>query len=191
MMRISIPCVRRFAVALLAAGVLLALLPGCAGYRHGSLMHPQIHSIAVGEFANDTEEAGLTVHLRQKLADSLMTDGSVTLKSEEKADAVLRGRILKYEMSSLAARRASDATKNSSSTSLRDTYQTTIYRTEVVVEFELIIPGMRTPVLERREVHGRAEYTPLADLEIARAEALRRAIQDAARQISAETTEAW
>ncbi len=191
MTRISIPRFRRFAVALLAAAGALALLPGCAGYRQGSLMHPQIHSVAVGEFKNDTEEAALTAQLRQKLADALMTDGSMTLKTEEKADAVIRGRIVRYEMSGLAARRASDADKNTNSASYRDTYQTTIYRTEVVVQYEMIIPGMRTPVLVQREVRGRAEYPPLSDLDVARAEALRRAIQDAARQIAAESTEAW
>ncbi len=188
-MQSIIHSLRKVPAALFAAGLLSAFMPGCAGYHHGSLMHPQIKSIAVGSFQNDTEEAGLTVQLRQKLADFLMNDGSVTVKSEENADAVLRGRIVRYEMSGLGARRVSDS--GSGGSNKRDAYQTTIYKTTVTVEYELVIPGMRTPVLDKREATGDAEYSLLSDLNVARDEALRRATQEAAKKIAAGVTEAW
>ena len=47
----------RVVAILAAAGTVL--LSGC-GYRAGSLMHPQIASMAVGSFENATPEPGLT-----------------------------------------------------------------------------------------------------------------------------------
>ena len=184
---------RRQLVLISAAALVFLLQAGCAGYRHGSLMHPQFKTIAVGTFKNDTEEASLTAHLRSKLADALMNDGSVTVKSMEDADAVIQGRIVGFKWDRLAAVHASDIAA-SNNDQKRDTYQTTIYKVEVIVEYELYIPGMRRRVLEKTKetiVIGRADYTKLPDLDVARMEALRRATTDAAQQITTGVTEAW
>ena len=178
---------------LAAAALGLLLSAGCAGYRHGSLMHPQFKTIAVGTFTNSTEEASLTAHLRSKLVDALMNDGSVTVKPMEDADAVIQGRIVKFKWDRLAAVRASDiaASNNNNNGQRRDTYQTTIYKVEVMVEYELYIPGMHRRVLDKMTVSGRADYSKLPDLDVARMEALRRAVTDAAQQITTGVTEAW
>lgn len=176
----------------IAAAAVLALLlqAGCTGYHRGSLMHPQFHSLAVGTFKNDTEEAALTVQLRSKLADFLMNDGSVKVLSQQDADAVVQGRIVKFKWDRRAASRVSDQAKHNDNQQ-RDNYQTTTYAVELTVEYELLIPGMHRRVLEKREVLGRAEFTKLSDLDIARTEALKRAAADAAQQIAAGVTEAW
>ena len=184
---------RRQLVLVSVAVLVFLLQAGCAGYRHGSLMHPQFNTIAVGTFKNDTEEASLTAHLRSKLAEALMNDGSVKVQSMENADAVIQGRILGFKWDRLAAVRASDIAV-SNNDQKRDTYQTTIYKVEVIVEYELYIPGMRRRVLEKTKetrVIGRADYTKLPDLDVARMEALRRATADAAQQITTGITEAW
>ncbi|MEI8079834.1 MAG: hypothetical protein WCH61_09445 [bacterium] len=45
---------RRQLVLGCATVLMLLLSAGCTGYRHGSLMHPQFKTIAVGTFKNDT-----------------------------------------------------------------------------------------------------------------------------------------
>ena len=169
-------------------GMLLLALTGCLQYHAGSVMHPKFQTVAVGTFSNDTNEPGLGQHLRQKLAESLMTDGSLTLSDTAKADAIVQGRIVGYAIDNVASSRITgDNLKNSG----RSNYQTSIYRTDVDVEFEVKMPGLRRPVLEKQIIRGSAQYSGLPDLNVARDEGIRRAIQDAAQKIAAAVTEGW
>ena len=175
---------------LLPAALLMMAAAGCTSYHCGSLMHPQFKTVAVGDFYNKTQEAGLTVCLRQGLAESFMTDGSLKLVAPETADAVLQGRILKYQMRSIGYRYINE---DDDASEYRNSYQSNLYQVEVTVEFELVIPDPKQPVLvlEKRTVRGIAEDGKLADQTVARDEALRRATKDAARQVVAAVTEAW
>lgn len=183
------PSILRFPAGVAAALMLaLGLGAGCQGYHQASLMHPQIHSIAIGEFRNETPDAGLTVHLRQKLADQFMTDGSIAIKGRERADVVVQGRITGMSSGGLAANRRAREARDQDN---RDAYQTTVYEATVAVEYEVVMPGLRRPVLDKREVKGKAEYASLPDFAVARDEAMRRAVQDAAQQIALAITEGW
>lgn len=174
----------------LIVGAALLLTAGCASYHCGSLMHPQFKTVAVGDFYNKTEEAGLTVCLRQGLAEAFMTDGSLKLASLADADAVVQGRILQYQTRSIGFKYIGD---NDPTSDYRNTYQSSLYQIEVIVEFEVIIPDPKRPVLvlDKRTVRGIAEFGKLPDQTIARDEALRRATRDAAQQVAAAVTEGW
>lgn len=178
----------RLLLAAAGLGILGLPLGGCAHYQMGSVMHPQFKTVGVGVFRNATDDAELSVCLRQNLADSLMTDGSLTLTDSERADAVVQGSITGYSVGSVAASKVNvpDAKKNN----LSD-YETTTYRAEVEVEFEVRMPGLRRPVLAKQRVRGSADFSPQQDLNVARREGLRRAAQDAAQKISAAVTEGW
>ena len=178
------------AVRALVAGAALLLTAGCASYHCGSLMHPQFKTVAVGDFYNKTEEAGLTVCLRQGLAEAFMTDGSLKLASLADADAVVQGRILQYQTRAIGFHYIG---KDDPTNDYRNTYQGSLYQIEVVVEFEVIIPDPKRPVLvlDKRTVRGIAEFGKLPDRTIARDEALRRATRDAAQQVAAAVTEGW
>ena len=189
-MNATLPASFQCLVRALVAGAGLILATGCASYHCGSLMHPQFKTVAVGEFYNKTEEAGLTVCLRQGLAEAFMTDGSLKLVSTASADAVVQGRILQYQTRAIGFKYIG---KDDPTSDYRNTYQGSLYQIEVIVEFEVIIPDPKRPVLvlDKRTVRGIAEFGKLPDRTIARDEALRRATRDAAQQVAAAVTEGW
>jgi len=166
----------------------LLLVSGCCCLKPGSLMHPQIRTVAIGEFMNDTDEAALTSVLRQKLTEAFTTDGALILTTPSKADVIVQGRILSYTPAALASSKVSDADREQAK---RDNYQTQIYQISVVIGFELKMPGRPCPIMDMREVRGTAPFNRLPDLTVARDEGLRRAIQDAAQQITVAVTEGW
>ena len=171
--------------------VLLAVLlcvSGCRSYRVGSLMHPEVKSVAVGRIENDTDTPQIGPRLRQQLAEELMRDGSLTVTAQDGADAVLHGRIgsVRYSRVAAARKRADDARDTD-----RDAYQTTIFRVEVTGEFETVLPGREAPLTTSRTVTGRAEFPELPDVRQSRQAALERALNDMAEQAVVDLTEAW
>jgi hypothetical protein len=176
-----------FAAVTLALAA-LGLGWGCQSYQRGPIGHPQITSLAVGDFRNDTDEAGLSTHLRQKLADAIMTDGSVRLKDKADAQVVLQGRIKQY---ALAARAGTQIPSKRDDDKNRDAYQTSIYQASVTVEFEVVAPARKRPVIAPSETVGTVLFDRLPDMNVSRDEALRRATQDAAQQVVAAVVEAW
>ena len=183
----KLPRVFRLFAAML---VLLAtgLNWGCQSYQRGTLGHPQIQTMAVGDFRNETDEAALSTHLRQKLADAIMTDGSVRLKDKADAQVILQGRIKQYFLTARSGMQVSTTLDNDKN---RDAYQTSIYQASVTVEFEVVIPGRKRPVIALMEATGNAQFDRLPDMTVSRDEALRRATQDAAQQMVAAVVEAW
>ncbi len=164
-------------------------LTSCKSYHWGSVAHPQLQKIAVGSFANDTDEPGLEAVLRQGLAEALMLDGSIQVVEAAAADVVLRGRILSYESSPLAAAQAR-ASRHTASDGR--TYQTSVYGLEVAVQYELIIPNKSSlPVLAPARIKGRAEYAGLPDLQLSKRQGLQRALNEVAGKVAAAVVEAW
>ncbi len=174
---------------LAAAGLgVLLFSAGCAGYHAGSLMHPQIHSVAVDPIRNTLEEPRLGVLFRERLLAGLMNDGSVRLARKGKADAVISGRIVRVAFGQVARSktRAKDARVHD-----WNAYQTTVYRATVAVALTVTVPGRRRPLIPEQTIVGQADFPVLSDLRIARRDALRQALADAARKAVAAVTEAW
>lgn len=175
----------------LAAAGLTLLTGGCAHYTrvvpNDTLMHPQFKTLALGAIKNQTDEPGLSIVLRQKLAEAFRQDGALRLVDAGPADLALEGAILRYTVKAVAASKRADVHRNDN----RDKYQTTTYEVEVEVEFTALIPETRHPVVSRRSVLGTAQYTRLPDSNMTRDEALRRAVLDAAQQVVTGVTEAW
>lgn len=164
----------------------VSFLAGCSAYHWGSVMHPQVKTLAVGQFSNDTQESALTACLRQHIAEQVMTDGSLKVVSASEADMVVQGRIvqcLSKGISSSKRRLVSDGD--------RDSYQITIFRAQVQIEFEAVIPGRTDPLIPKQQVTGYADYSRLPDLRVAQQEALRQATVDAAARVVNAITEAW
>ena len=171
-----------------ALAAVLAALAGCRMYECGSVAHPQLKTIAIGSFSNSTDEPRLGAILRQGLAERFMTDGSLTLVSADAADAVVTGRIRQCRMSRLAAaKRRDDAARDRDS----DAYQSAIFRVEVVVEFQTVKPGREKPLIAARQARGVADFSHLPDMNAAKQEALRLAVNDVASEMVAAVAEAW
>jgi hypothetical protein len=170
----------------IAAGVLLAAA-GCQ-YQWGPVAHPQIRSLGVGLLGNDTRESSASATLRGKIAEAVSKEPGMTLAQPDQADAVVEGRVVTISQHQLArAKLRSDADVRDKA----DVYQTSLYRLEVTVEYEVRIPGYAKPFIERRQVIGQADMGNWPDPQIPRASALSLALADAATQIVATVTEAW
>ncbi|MBN2449746.1 MAG: hypothetical protein JXR77_05115 [Lentisphaeria bacterium] len=180
------PVAPRFpAVVLLAA---LALGGGGCAYRWGSVMHPQIRSLAVGSFDNETRDAAATALLRDSLSEAISTQAGLMLAQPAAADAIVEGRILNLRQEPLARAKVRDERTARDDS---DEYQTVLYRLQASVEFRVRIPGREQPFIETRRVTGQADLGNWPDQNVFQADALDRALDDAARQIVAIVTEAW
>ena len=65
----------------------------------GSMMHPQIKTIAISAVRNDTREPLLTELARQQIAARFQSDNSLKLVSKEEADCILYVRLVKVKTS--------------------------------------------------------------------------------------------
>ena len=166
----------------------LAGATGCRSYHWGSLMQPQVKTIAIGMFQNPTEEPTLGPVLRRKLAEQFMTDGSLRVTDSERADAVVRGRIVACRFQATARSKTRD---DRALADERDAYQPTAFQAEVEVEFEVIVPGRDKPLVSQRRVIGKGNFTRLPDLEVPRQEGVGLALNDAAIKVVSSVTEAW
>src|ERR1039458_592250 len=98
------------------ASVVLCLLSGCGYHTLGAAAHlpPEIHTLAVPVFATRTEDSGTEQALTEAVIRefAVRTRFRVTPNSEEDADAVLHGTILKQTTAPLTY---NSATQQSSS----------------------------------------------------------------------------
>jgi hypothetical protein len=175
------------AIALTAIGFSALCFTGCQ-YQVGSVMHPQVHSVAVGTISNATAEPTFTAILRGKLAEEFMRDGSLTVTDSKRADAIVDGEIVKCRTRKLARAKVRDERERADD---KDAWQTVVYRAEVVVKYRVRVPGYKNPLLAESEVTGHADFSRFPDVSIPRQTAFRQALRDAALQITANVTEAW
>ena len=167
----------------LAAG----LLVGCQ-YRWGSMMHPQIRSIAIGNVTNATREPQLEGRLKAKLADRIMVDGSLALTTVAKADSILVANIRSVTYETIASTKQRDENARQED---KDEYQSTLFRATVLVDVTVNLAGSETPLVATRTVRGIGDYNRLPDFQVARRAAYDLALRDAAAKAVAEITEAW
>lgn len=165
------------AIAAIAAVIMLG--SGC-GYSIGYISHPQMESIAVAPVVNETINYNGSALLRNVLAEKFMTDGSMKLKSLKSADCILYARILEVKYS------ASDSLLSDS-----DPYIPEEWTAEVTVEYSVIVPGRPKPLIPATKLSAKALFLREADLESARYNGLRQALNDAAKKIVYGVTEAW
>lgn len=174
-------------LALPAAILAATLVAGCASYRCGSTVHPQLGTIAVGRITNMTDEPRQGLLCREMLLESFMLDGSLRVVPQEEADAILNGSITRYR---LARKASAKRRKENARDHDRDAYQTTVYSAEVTLALELTVPGRKEP-LKSQTVVGQADFPRLPDFVAAKEHALQQALGDAACKAVASVTEAW
>ena len=171
----------RFKQALLTIVVLFASFIGGCGYQMGSLMHPQIKTIAIGPVKNETIAPFLSAYMRQALCEQFQFDGSLKLKGLEEADCVLYGKITKI---------ATHGVKEDSYDNLQ-TYRASEWRATVTFEFVVVIPGKEKLMVNNRIVNGTARFQVMADQAVTKVRGFQQACRDAAAQAVIYTTEAW
>ena len=168
----------------LPAAVLLmalaALLSSC-GYHMGSLMHPQIKTIAIAEIQNDTKDPLLTPIMRNQLAARFQADNSLSLKSKSTADCILYCRIIKTQTKSI----------REDSSDGYETYRPSEFEFTIDAEFSVLIPGKSAPLIPNRKIRASSKYQYNADPNEGRYYGMRQCAYNLANLIVEYTTEAW
>jgi len=161
--------------------IFTAILLNSCGYNIGSIMHPQIKTIAIAPVKNDTAEPDVSAWLRQSLAEQFELDGSLKVKSIQEADCVLYARIVNVK------------TEGTSFSSFdgNQTFQPAEFDVSVTVEYTVIVPSRTTPLIELREVIGETKYQVAADHFVSRRRGVQQACREAARKAVIYVTEAW
>ena len=158
----------------------LLLLPGC-GYRFGSLMHPQINSIAIAPVTNETVAYNLWPQVRGLLCEAFQQDASLQLRRESNADCILYARVIKVSFKQSAWSSVNDENK----------YLPVEWNVSITIEYSVVIPGALNPLIAKRSTSGAATFMTGADMEAGRMSGIRQAALAAARKIVSEVTEAW
>lgn len=174
----------RFFSSVLLVGI-MAGFSGCAGYHQGSLMHPQIQTVALGNIVNKTDEPRLASLTRSLLAEQFQKDGSLRLVSRAKADCIVNVQITDYRLRSLGQ------TQSSSSDTDQQQYRTNIYGVDVELSFQTLIPGRVRPLIPAQTVIGHAEFTEQTDLDVVRRDGFKQAVYQACAKVVAGIVEAW
>ncbi|WP_294433762.1 LPS assembly lipoprotein LptE [uncultured Victivallis sp.] len=160
--------------------LLLFLLLGGCGYQVGSLMHPQVKTVAVAPVVNETVAYNVAAEMRGLLCECFMTDGSLKLVDEKEADCIVYARVLSIAFSEVNWSTVND-----------DLFVPNEWRVKMTVEFSVIIPGSAKPLISTRSVTGSAEFQTGPDMYIGRRNGIRQAAYDAAKQLVTAVTEGW
>lgn len=159
---------------------LICVLQGC-GYHMGSIMHPQVKTIAVAPVVNDTLAYHVAADMRGLLCEQFMLDGSLKVKSPETADCVVYAKVTNVTFAEVTEVTYDD----------EENYRAKEWKVTLRAEFSVIIPGRNEPLIPRQVVSGSANFQGQADIETSRARGIRQACRDAAQKIVYATTEGW
>ena len=142
-----------FRLMLISVAVSLA---GC-GYRAGSLMHPQIKSIAIAPVSNETMLFNASAQMRGILAEVFQSDGSLKLKREGTADCILYARITDAVFNQI--------TWENNAVKSDDDFLPDQWRVTITVSFAVMIPGKAEPLIRETSVSGATTFVAGADME--------------------------
>lgn len=170
--------IRNFILTVSVIGMFF--ISGC-GYHVGSIMHPQIKSIAIAPIKNETIEPLAAAQMRQALSEQFQLDSSVKVKDMETADCILYGRIVEVETTS-----TSDI-----STDNDFTFRAAEWGVTVEMEYTVVIPGRQKPLVDTRSITGSASYQHLSDHETTRRRGIYQACREAAEKVVEDITEGW
>jgi hypothetical protein len=164
----------------LSTALLSIMLSGC-GYHVGHLMHPQVKSIAIAPVKNDTMVYNASAILRNKLTEAFMRDGALKVESLRNADCILYARI-----TDVTYRETTSATYDD-----ENTYRPMEWRIWMEVEFVVIIPGNKEPLITKQSLNADALFQVQADYYVNRQRGLEQCSWHVGRLIAQQVTEGW
>jgi len=154
------------------------LFPGCAGYRLGSMLPPDIKTVYVPTFINNTMEPQLELETTRYAMQEFQKDGSLKIGQKETADAILEVRLTQYRLTPVQY----NNTRLTAATQYRITLNASILLTrrsdhKVIVEYPRCL--------------GEAYFPVVGDLSSSKLVGLPIAAQDLAHDIVQKVTEVW
>ena len=159
------------------SATLALLLTGCTGYRLGSMLPPEIKTVYVPTFANQTTEPLLEMEATDAVIIGFQRDGSLDPTEEETADARLDVTINRYRIEPIGFQKNSESTANE-------------YR--VIISASVVFRRMNGQVMmEHPRIEGEATFIFSGDLALAKREALPESCEDLAHNIVEKIVEMW
>jgi hypothetical protein len=136
----------RASLALLA----LALLAGCYGFQGGGGFPSTIRTVYIQPFDNQTAQFELDQQIFGKLLEKLPRALGVRPGGQEVADAIVRGKVMRYD----------DVAQNYRAGSEQQDVQVLQHQVTVTISVELIDTRRRVVLWESSGLSGRGEYIP-------------------------------
>ncbi len=167
-------CLKLFAVT-------AAVMACTSCYNIGYLGHPQIRTIAIAPVSNQTTAYNAAADLRNLLNEQFMIDGTYKVKSQSEADCIVYADIIDFTTTKVADTTDDDEV----------IYRVIEWQATVTVEFTVIIPGRKEPLIKPRKVTGSILFQSSGDMETSRRNGQKMASRKAAQDIVTYTTEAW
>lgn len=158
------------------AGILL-LQTGCQAYRLGSQLPSDIQSVYVPTVRNRTNEPLLENEVTQAILGEIQRDGSLSIQSEESADAILYVTITSYQINPFSFENDN-----------RD--RPDEYRLVLRASIEMVRADGQV-LTKNGSIRGRDDFPLTNDLTTAKRNGLPGAAEDLARYVVSAITEAW
>ncbi len=159
-------------------GLLLLSLSGCVGYQLGSMLPPDIRTVYVPTFANETEEPLIEVEATRAAIRAIQRDGSLQLAGDDVADAVLEVTLINFDLVPLAFARERRAAAEE-------------YRLYLTAAYTLRRRATGETIIESPRIRGESTFFFVGDLTSAKQDALPDAAEDLGRRIINEAVEMW
>jgi hypothetical protein len=167
----------RLLAALLPVLGLLAL-PGCVGYRLGTMLPPDIKTIHVPTFINQTGEPQIELQATRSAIEEIQRDGSLKIAAENQADAILQVKLTQYRLTPLVY----EAQRKTAATEYRLTLQAAIVLTR---------RSDNKVIVENPRCNGESTFPVVGDMSSSKRFGLPKAAADLAHDIVQKVTEVW
>lgn len=154
----------------------LGMVAGC-GYRLGSSLPPNLRTVHIPTFVNQTTEPLIEVDLTAATLEEMQRDGTLRIKSAAEADATLQVKLTGFVMDPMRYEKDRVTTAKE-------------YRMRVRAELRMI-RTTNQEVLMQRTVEGYAIFPAPGDLTSAKKTALPSLAKDLAHRIVESVVEFW
>lgn len=165
-------------IAVLVTIACALLLNGCAGYRLGTMLPPDVKTVFIPTFHNKSREPRIEVEATQKAIQGFQRDGSLSVSTRENADAVLDVTLTDYELTPVRY-----DSKNGSRTSE--------YRVWITADVVMKRLKDDTIIAERKGVRGKYVFNVVGDLTSSKLQALPKVCENLATYIVESVVEVW
>lgn len=153
------------------------MLPGCVGYQIGSSLPPDMRTIFIPTFMNESGEPLLEIEATNATIAEFQREGTLRISGEDAADLVLECRLTGINLDPLRYDRADRSRPNE--------YRMTLDA------FMVLRRADTRRVLSRRQVKGETTFIFTGNLAASKKSAIPEASRDLGKRIVESVVEAW
>lgn len=160
----------------LIAGLLIAA--GCANYRLGSMLPPDVRTVYMPTCVNQTEEPLIEQDVTRAILSQIQMDGSLRVAAEDVADTILDVTLIRFWLDPVAYVSGESSTANQ-------------YRMSIQASFVLRRRSDNSVVAEAPNLTGWYDFDFVGDMTSSKAVALGPAAEDLGRRIVNRIVQVW